>query len=72
VCPSGQLALTTADPDDDPRGDAFAYLIINDPGFRYIELDAGYYARLDPKRQTSNKIRELEAQPRDSRHPDPA
>jgi hypothetical protein len=37
-----------------------AYLIINDPGFRYIELGAGYYARLDPKRQTSNKIRELE------------
>ncbi len=37
-----------------------AYLIISDPGFRYTELGAGYYARLDPNRQTRNKIRELE------------
>jgi len=37
-----------------------ASLIIKDPGFRYTELGAGYYARLDPERQTSNKIRELE------------
>ena len=37
-----------------------AYLIISDPGFRYIELGAGHYARLDPRRQTRNKIRELE------------
>jgi transposase len=37
-----------------------AYRIINDPGFRYIELGAGYHAGLDPQRQTRNKIRELE------------
>jgi transposase len=37
-----------------------AYLIISDPGFRYTELGAGYYARLDHRRQTRNKIRELE------------
>ena len=37
-----------------------AYLIINDPGFRYIELGAGYHARHDPRRQTRSKIRELE------------
>ena len=34
--------------------------IIGDPAFRYIELGAGYHARLDPRRQTRNKIRELE------------
>ena len=33
---------------------------IGDPGFRYIELGAGYYARHDPRRQTRSKIRELE------------
>jgi transposase len=37
-----------------------ACLIISDPGFRYIELGAGYYAGRDPQRQTRNKIRELE------------
>src|SRR5216684_2685688 len=37
-----------------------ACLIIGDPGFRYIELGAGYYAGRDPQRQTRNKIRELE------------
>src|SRR5216683_470236 len=37
-----------------------ACLIIGDPGFRYIELGAGYYAGRDPERQTRNKIRELE------------
>ena len=37
-----------------------ACLIIGDPGFRYIELGAGYYARHDPRRQTRSKIRELE------------
>jgi transposase len=34
--------------------------IIGDPGFRYIELGAGYHARRDPQRQTRHKIRELE------------
>src|SRR5229473_3004167 len=37
-----------------------ACLISGDPGFRYIELGAGYYAGRDPQRQTRNKIRELE------------
>src|SRR5260370_38223764 len=37
-----------------------ACLIIGDPGFRYIELVAGYHARHDPRRQTPNKIREPE------------
>ena len=37
-----------------------ACLIIGDPGFRYIELGAGYYARHDPQRQTRSEIRELE------------
>jgi transposase len=37
-----------------------AYRIIADPGFRYIELGADYYTRLDPQRQTRDKIRQLE------------
>jgi transposase len=37
-----------------------AYLLINDPDLRYHDLGAGYHDRLDPQRQTRNKIRELE------------
>src|SRR5258708_17252667 len=36
-----------------------ACLIIGDPGFRYIELGAGYHARHDPRRQTRNKLPRL-------------
>jgi len=37
-----------------------AYLLIADPGLRFHDLGAGYYDRLDPQRQTRNKIREIE------------
>lgn len=37
-----------------------AYLLISSPSLRYHDLGAGYYDRLDPQRQTRNKIRELE------------
>src|SRR5216683_2502938 len=60
------MARTRKKPAAAPAGegvevtDAPACLIIGDPGFRYIELGAGYYAGRDPQRQTRNKIRELE------------
>ena len=37
-----------------------AYLLISNPDLRYHDLGAGDYDRLDPHRQTRNKIRELE------------
>ena len=37
-----------------------AYLLIADPGLRFHDLGADYYTRLNPERQTRNKIRELE------------
>jgi transposase len=37
-----------------------AYLLISNRDIRYHDLGAGYYDRLDPQRQTRNKIRELE------------
>ena len=37
-----------------------AYLLISNPNLRFHDLGAGYYDRLDPQRQTRNKIRELE------------
>jgi transposase len=37
-----------------------AYLIIADPTLRFSDLGADYYDRLDPNRQTRNKIREIE------------
>jgi hypothetical protein len=37
-----------------------AYLLIADPTKRYADLGADYYDRLDPNRQTRNKIREIE------------
>jgi transposase len=37
-----------------------AYLLINDPTLRFHDLGADYYDRLDPARQTRNKIREIE------------
>jgi transposase len=37
-----------------------AYLLISNRDLRYHDLGPGYYDRLDPQRQTRNKIRELE------------
>jgi transposase len=37
-----------------------AYLLISNRDIRYHDLGPGYYDRLDPQRQTRNKIRELE------------
>jgi transposase len=37
-----------------------AYLLIADPTLRFNDLGADYYERLDPSRQTRNKIREIE------------
>lgn len=37
-----------------------AYLLISNRDLRFHDLGAGYYDRLDPQRQTRNKIRELE------------
>ena len=37
-----------------------AYLLISNRDTRFRDLGAGYYDRLDPQRQTRNKIRELE------------
>jgi hypothetical protein len=37
-----------------------AYLLISNRDTRFCDLGAGYYDRLDPQRQTRNKIRELE------------
>jgi transposase len=37
-----------------------AYLLISDPGLRFHDLGADYYATLNPARQTRNKIRDLE------------
>lgn len=37
-----------------------AYLLISDPTLRFTDLGADYYDRLQPQRQTRNKIRELE------------
>jgi len=37
-----------------------AYLLIADPTLRFNDLGADYYDRLDPTRQTRNKIREIE------------
>jgi hypothetical protein len=37
-----------------------AYLLIADPTLRFRDLGADYYDRLDPTRQTRNKIREIE------------
>lgn len=37
-----------------------AYLLINDPGLRFHDLGADYYAGLNPQRQTRDKIRDLE------------
>ena len=37
-----------------------AYLLISNRNLRFHDLGAGYYDRLDPQRQTRNKIRELE------------
>ena len=37
-----------------------SYLLIGDRTLRFHDLGAGYYDRLDPQRQTRNKIRELE------------
>ena len=37
-----------------------AYLLISNPDMRFCDLGPGYYDRLDPQRQTRNKIRELE------------
>jgi len=37
-----------------------ACLLISNRDTRFCDLGAGYYDRLDPQRQTRNKIRELE------------
>jgi transposase len=37
-----------------------AHLLIADPTLRFRDLGADYYERLDPTRQTRNKIREIE------------
>ncbi len=37
-----------------------AYLLIADPAIQFHDLGAGYYDRLDPHRQTRNKIRDIE------------
>ncbi len=37
-----------------------AYLLIADPTMRFHDLGADYYTRLNPERQTRNKIRDLE------------
>ncbi len=37
-----------------------AYLLIDDPTLRYHDLGADYHDRLNPARQTRNKIREIE------------
>ena len=37
-----------------------AYLLISNRDTRFCDLGVGYYDRLDPQRQTRNKIRELE------------
>jgi transposase len=37
-----------------------AYLLIADPTLRFCDLGADYYTRLNPARQTRNKIRDLE------------
>jgi transposase len=37
-----------------------AYLLISNRDTRFCDLGAGYYDRLDPQRQTRNKIRDLE------------
>jgi hypothetical protein len=37
-----------------------AYLLIADPSLRFHDLGADHYTRLNPERQTRNKIRDLE------------
>ena len=35
-------------------------MLIADPAIQFHDLGAGYYDRLDPHRQTRNKIRDIE------------